>query len=209
MPALMMPSGSAVTQYRMSGEPRRALQDTGTASVRNAGQLSRAALRRSISPLHMSTTTLPARATMATIAIITIIAASTSSPSSEALRHEQEGQRGIDGAITTDHRPVILTHVNCIGPLRWQSEASPPKWPGHVGRDLARPLLVKPVPGCELETAIGPSQRSLETRMEKAVGFDHDHASSTAVRMAISQPEELRGRLRFLCHAAASLGSTG
>jgi hypothetical protein len=73
----------------------------------------------------------------------------------------------------------------------------------HVGRDLARALLVKPVPGCELETAIGPSQRSLETSTEKAVGFDHDHAGSTAVRMAISQVnrDELRGRLRFLCHA--------
>jgi hypothetical protein len=53
MPVLMMPSGSAVTRYRMSGEPRRALQDTATASVRNARQLSRAALRISVPPTAM------------------------------------------------------------------------------------------------------------------------------------------------------------
>jgi hypothetical protein len=67
----------------MSGEPRRALQDTGTASVRNARQLSQAAVRMRISRVHMSATSVPARAITATIAIITIIAASTSSHSSE------------------------------------------------------------------------------------------------------------------------------
>jgi hypothetical protein len=56
MPALTMPSDSAVTRYRMSGEPRRALQDTGTASVRNARQLSRAAVHMSAprTAVHMS-----------------------------------------------------------------------------------------------------------------------------------------------------------
>jgi hypothetical protein len=56
MPALMMPSGSAVTRYRMSDEPRRALQDTATASVRNARRLSRAAVHMSVprSAVHMS-----------------------------------------------------------------------------------------------------------------------------------------------------------
>jgi hypothetical protein len=56
MPALTMRSDSAVTRYRMSGEPRRALQDTGTASVRNARQLSRAAVHMSVprTAVHMS-----------------------------------------------------------------------------------------------------------------------------------------------------------
>jgi hypothetical protein len=116
MPALMMPSGSAVTRYRMSGEPSRALRDTGTASVRNARQLSRAAVRmtapraavrvsvpriaphmsvsRTAAPKKMSRTaahksaaTVPTRATTATIAV-TITAASTSGPSFEALQRD-------------------------------------------------------------------------------------------------------------------------
>jgi hypothetical protein len=67
----------------MSGKPGPALQDTETASVLNARQLSQAGLRVSISPVHTSATTVPARVITATIAII---AASTSSPSSEALQ---------------------------------------------------------------------------------------------------------------------------
>jgi len=46
----------------------------------------------------------------------------------------------------------------------------------HVRRDLLRALLVKLVPGRELELMISTGQRSLETRMENADGLDHDHA---------------------------------
>jgi hypothetical protein len=38
--------------------------------------------------------------------------------------------------------------------------------------------------------------------MEKAVGLDHDHTASAAIRMAIGQPEEMR-RFRFLGHAGS------
>jgi hypothetical protein len=41
-------------------------------------------------------------------------------------------------------------------------------------------------------TGIGAGQRSLETSMEKAVGFDHDHPGSATIRMEVGQPEELR-----------------
>jgi hypothetical protein len=60
-PALKMLSGSAATQYRMSREPRRALQDTAVASVRYAGQLSRAVVPYAA--------TAPRRAIIAIIAI--------------------------------------------------------------------------------------------------------------------------------------------
>jgi hypothetical protein len=63
----------------------------------------------------------------------------------------------------------------------------------HVRRDLARAIRVKLVPRRKLETAISAGQRSFETRMEKAVGLDHDHAGSATVRMAAGQPKELRG----------------
>jgi hypothetical protein len=49
------------------------------------------------------------------------------------------------------------------------------------------------VPGRKLKTAISFGQRSLETGMEKAVGLDHDHASSAAIRMAMCQREEWHG----------------
>ena len=48
--------------------------------------------------------------------------------------------------------------------------------------------------GHEFKTAIGTGQRSLQARMEKAVGFDDDHAGS-AIRMAIVQPEQRHGSL--------------
>jgi hypothetical protein len=60
----------------------------------------------------------------------------------------------------------------------------------HVRRNLTCALLVKLVPGSELEFSIGTSQRSLQTRMKKAVRFDHDHAGSAAIRMAVGQPKE-------------------
>jgi hypothetical protein len=60
--------------------------------------------------------------------------------------------------------------------------------------DLARALLVKPVPGRELKTAIGAGQGSLETSMEKPqAGLDHDHSGSAAIGVAIRQPKEGHG----------------
>jgi hypothetical protein len=60
----------------------------------------------------------------------------------------------------------------------------------HVRRDLAGALRINLVPGRELKTAIGASQRSFETSMEKAVGVDYGDTGSAAVRIAIGQPEE-------------------
>jgi hypothetical protein len=72
----------------------------------------------------------------------------------------------------------------------------------HVRRDLACALQIKLVPGRELKPSIGACQRSLETSMEKAVGIDHDQASSAAIRMAVGNPEELRW-FGLACHAAS------
>jgi hypothetical protein len=60
----------------------------------------------------------------------------------------------------------------------------------HGRRDVFRALLVKLVAGHELKIAIGASQPSLETSLQKTVGLDHDSAGSAAIRMAICQPEE-------------------
>jgi hypothetical protein len=63
----------------------------------------------------------------------------------------------------------------------------------HVRRDLTCALLVKLVSGRKLEPSVGTGQRSFETSMEKAVGFDDDHAGRATIRMAIGQPEEGHG----------------
>jgi hypothetical protein len=55
---------------------------------------------------------------------------------------------------------------------------------------LPRALLVKLVPGRELELTIGAGQRSLEAGMEEIAGLDHDHAGGAAVGMAAIQPEQ-------------------
>ena len=63
----------------------------------------------------------------------------------------------------------------------------------HVRRDLVGALLVKLVPGRELELTIGAGQRSLEAGMEEIAGLDHDHAGGAAVGMAVIQPEQGHG----------------
>ena len=68
----------------------------------------------------------------------------------------------------------------------------------HVRRDSRCALLVKLVPR-HFKTAIGAGQGSLKASVKKVVGFDHDHASTG--RMAVDQPEELRGRFGPACHA--------
>jgi hypothetical protein len=55
---------------------------------------------------------------------------------------------------------------------------------------MAFALLVKLVPGCELELPIGAGQRGLEAGMEEIAGFDHDHAGGAAIRTAVIQPEQ-------------------
>jgi hypothetical protein len=62
----------------------------------------------------------------------------------------------------------------------------------HVRWDLACAFLVKLVARLEVETAIGAGQRSLKPGMEKITGFDHGHAGSATIRMAVGQPKELR-----------------
>jgi hypothetical protein len=49
---------------------------------------------------------------------------------------------------------------------------------------------VKLVPGHKFKIAVGASQRGLQAGMKKAVGLDHDHAGSAALRMAIGYPKE-------------------
>lgn len=56
----------------------------------------------------------------------------------------------------------------------------------HVHRDLA---CASP-DQAGARTGTQALERSLQTRMKKAVRFDHDHAGSAAVRMAVGQPKE-------------------
>jgi hypothetical protein len=91
----------------------------------------------------------------------------------------------------------LPSHRGCRRLLLDEHPVKPPKIAvidkraDHVLRDLACALLIKPVPGRELKTAIGASQRSLETSMEKAVGVvDHGDTGRAAIRMAVGQPEE-------------------
>ena len=53
----------------------------------------------------------------------------------------------------------------------------------HLRWDLACALLVKLMPGGELELTIGARQRSLETGMKEIAGVDHDYASGAAINL--------------------------
>jgi hypothetical protein len=56
-----------------------------------------------------------------------------------------------------------------------------------------RAVPVNPMLGHELKLSIGGRQRSLQASVQRAVGFNHDHAGSAPIGVAIGQPEEGRG----------------
>jgi hypothetical protein len=72
--------------------------------------------------------------------------------------------------------------------IRWSFSRSPSsKEPTHHVRwDVPRAVPVKPMLGHELNLSIGG-------RVQEAGGFNHDHAGSVAIGVAIGQPEEGRG----------------